>query len=149
MLTEQERDAMAHAIGHHSAKGCSTSGGRNYYCAASDDPMWLSLVERGFATRRTSSLVGEGQAIFHVTDDGIAAVEADPRSQPRGKLFAVRFKCTVGEGESERPLVMHIGAESRGKAKYEAARDLADAWNMTVGDAFRQITSCRLEAAKR
>jgi hypothetical protein len=141
MLTEQERDAMAHAIGHHSAKGCSTQGGRNYYCTAADDPVWLSLVERGLASRRTSSLVGEGQAIFHVTDDGIAAVEADPRSQRQGRLYSVRFKgCNYD---------VHVRADGRGAARYAAALALTDAWGLTVGEALRQITSCRSEGAPR
>lgn len=135
-LTEAERDAMAHAIGHHSAKGCSRSGGRNHYVTDAADDMWSSLVNRGLATVRRSSVVPEGTAIFHVTPAGIAAVEADPRSQrpkPKGRGYIVRFK----GGDS-----VSVCAETRGKAKYKAIDGLLDV--MSAKDAFLAIESCRL-----
>lgn len=136
-LTEQERDAMAHAIGHHSAKGCSVHGGRNYYVTASDDPLWCSLVERGLARHGRMDVFGEGQGCFHVTDKGIAAVESDPRSKRKGRLYTVRFKGYEEHG-------VQVWAMSRGKAKYTAVLDMLDAMNVTAGEAFRRIASCRL-----
>lgn len=136
-LTEQERDAMAHAIGHHSAKGCSVRGGRNYYAADVNDPLWLELVTRGLAVRGRS-LSQHGEAYFHVTDEGIAAVERDPRSQRKGRLWTIKFKNYEND--------IQIYAETRGKAKYKAVRDMLDCWNMTTMELFRCIASCRLEA---
>jgi hypothetical protein len=135
VLTEQERDMMAHAIGHHSAKGCSVHGGRNRYVTAADDPVWCSLVERGLARRSRSSLLGETDACFHVTDTGIAAVEADPRSARKGKPYTVRFK-GYDHGTT-------VYAETPGKAKYMAVLDVLDAFNMTAREAFTRIESCR------
>lgn len=129
VLTEQERDAMAHAIGHHSAKGCSVHGGRNYYVTSADDPLWSGLVERGLAKRGGSRLLAKGDACFHVTPEGIAAVEADPRSQRRGRLYTVRFKGYEEGG-------IQVWAESRSKAKYAAVLDMLDAMNVTSGEAF-------------
>jgi hypothetical protein len=134
-LTEQERDQMAHAIGHHSAKGCSVHGGRNYYATSTEDPLWCSLVERGLAVRHRAAVFPVGEATFHVTPDGIAAVEADPRSARKGKPFTVRFK-----GSSQG---VQVYAETRGKAQYAAVRVVLDAFNMTAREAFRQIESCR------
>lgn len=145
-LTEQERDAMAHAIGHHSAKGCSREGGRNHYCTAADDPMWTSLVERGFATRTTPRSVGDGNAIFHVTAEGIAVLEADPRSRRRRRRrYWVRFNGIL----ESRACSVPVTADSRGKARYVAALNVTDATNWTVFEALRRIASCRLEAANR
>jgi hypothetical protein len=125
-LTEEERDQMAHAIGHHSAKGCSVHGGRNYYVSDLHDATWMALVGRG--------LIPAGEGRFHVTPDGIAA-EADPRTQRKGKPFTVRFK-----GSSPG---VQVCAETRGKAQYAAVRVVLDAFNMTAREAFRQIESCR------
>jgi hypothetical protein len=135
-LTEEERDQMAHAIGHHSAKGCSVHGGRNYYVTDINDPTWAALVQRGLAVRAGGGgLIPAGEGCFHVTPDGIAAVEADPRSARKGKPFTVRFK-----GSSHG---VHLYAETRGKAQYAAVRVVLDAFNMTAREAFRQIESCR------
>lgn len=38
-ISAEERDQMAHAIGHHSSTSCSVRGGRNYYVTAADDPL--------------------------------------------------------------------------------------------------------------
>lgn len=139
-LTEQERDAMAHAIGHHSAKGCSVHGGRNYYVTAADDRLWCGLVDRGLARHANSTpLLAKGDACFHVTPEGVAAVERDPRSQRKGRLYTVRFKGYESGG-------IRVWAETRNKAKYKAVLDMLDAMNVTSGEAFRRIASCRLGA---
>lgn len=133
-LSEPERDAMAHCIGHHSAKGCSVHGGRNYYAAATaDDPMWGALVERGLARRSSRN-----EATFHLTDSGIAAVEADPRSQRKGRLYTVRFKDCEGASQ--------FYAETRGKARYEAALSFSDAAACSIAEALASVESCRLGA---
>lgn len=133
-LTEKERDAMAHCIGHHSANGCSVHGGRNYYATYADDPMWCSLVERGLAHRHGSASVGP-DATFHLTGRGVAAVEADPRSQRKDRAYTVRFADSVQ---------VQVYAESHAKARYSAALDVLDAFGCSIGQAFRQIKSCRL-----
>ena len=56
-LTPEERDQMAHAIGHHSAPGCSVTGGRNHYVAGVDDQVWEGLVKRGLARANPSTLL--------------------------------------------------------------------------------------------
>jgi hypothetical protein len=134
-LTEKERDQMAHAIGHHSAKGCSVHGGRNYYATSTDDSLWCSLVERGLAVRHRAAVLPVGEVSFHVTPEGFAAVEADPRSQRKGKPYTVRFKGS--------PHGVTVYAETRGKAQYAAVRVVLDAFNMTAREAFRKIESCR------
>lgn len=142
VLTEQERDAMAHAIGHHSGTGCSVQGGRNHYVTAIDDHMWCSLVVRGLAVRAGGGgLIAANEGCFHLTGEGIAAVESDPRSQRCGRLYTVRFRFKGSDHG------VQVYAASRGKAKYSAVLDVIDAWNMTVGEAIRQITSCRLESS--
>lgn len=137
-LTEQERDQMAHAIGHHSAKGCSVHGGRNYYVTSADDSVWLGLVERGLATVRGSSLIPNDERVFHVTEKGRLALEADPRSRRKiepGRDYVVRF-----HGYDDCPIT--VRAETRGKAKSKAASEFDEIF--PDGDAFMRIASCRL-----
>lgn len=135
-LTEAERDQLAHAIGHHSAKGCSVDGGRNYYATNAGDPMWLGLVDRGLAYRQSRpGILPDGEATFHLTPEGIAAVEADPRSARKGSVFTVRFK-GYDSGVT-------VYAETHAKARYAAVLDVIDAWNVTAGEAFKRIASCR------
>jgi len=136
-LSEDERDQIAHAIGHHSAKGCSRRGGRNYYCTTDDDPVWSGLVERGLATKRTertASLLRDGYSTFHVTKDGIDALERDPRSQRTDRRFAVMFK---GEAEPT-----YVYAATHSKAKYQAILEVADCY--PDGLTFKDIRSCWL-----
>lgn len=136
-LSAEERYAMAHAIGHHSSKSCRVHGGRNYYVTAADDPLWCGLVERGLAERsRATPLLPDGEACFRLTPEGIAAVERDPRSKPKGRRYSVRFKGSDHETE--------VWAESRSQARYRAALEVADAWNLTVAEALRTVESCRL-----
>lgn len=73
-LTISQRDKMAHAIGHASAKGCSTTGGRNHYVTSPDDSDWTALVNAGLAEVVPSSLVGSS-AVFRVTAAGMRALE--------------------------------------------------------------------------
>lgn len=137
-LTEDEFYQMAHAIGHPQSRGCSTHGGRNHYCTSSDDSLWLGLVADGLAIRHRSSLLAEGEATFHVTDEGRKAIDADARSKPDklpGEPYTVRFK-----GYKH---AINVRAESRSKAKYAAALQVSDAWNMTAGEALMQVESCR------
>lgn len=133
-LSEAERDQIAHAIGHHSAKGCSVSGGRNRYCTSADDPLWIGLVDRGLATKQASALLRDGYATFHVTKDGIDALERDPRSQRTDRRFAVMFK---GEAEPT-----YVYAATHSKAKYQAILEVADCY--PDGLTFKDIRSCRL-----
>jgi hypothetical protein len=134
-LTEPEFYQMAHAIGHPQSRGCSVHGGRNHYCTLADDPLWLGLVERGLAVKHRASLLPDGEATFHVTDDGRKAIEADPRSIPPGHPYSVRFKGS--------PHSVQVRASTRGKAKYAAVLAVIDAWNLTAREAFKQIESCR------
>lgn len=138
-LTADERDQMAHCIGHASAKGCSVHGWRNHYCTDATDPIWCGLVDRGLAVVHRSPILPGGEATFILTPAGIAALEDDPRSQPpksRGRSWEVRFR------QFDSP--SYVWAESRGKAKYAAIRDIADCFPDGVGEAFKSITSCRL-----
>lgn len=137
-LTEDEFYQMAHAIGHPQSRGCSAHGGRNHYCTSSDDPLWLGLVADGLAVKHRSSILPDGEATFHVTEDGHKAIDGDPRSRPtkpRGEPYSVRFK---GYEHS-----VQVRATSRGKAKYAAALQVSDAWNMTAGEALMQVEYCR------
>jgi hypothetical protein len=138
-LTEQERDQMAHAIGHWSAKGCSVNGGRNHYVTQVGDPLWVGLVARGLAKCRSSSLLPEDERVFLVTDEGRAAVDADPRTiaadRARGRQYAVTFR-----GYEGHPVYAY--GVTRGKAKSEAARIVGDCY--PDDDAYMQIVSCRL-----
>jgi hypothetical protein len=139
-LTEDERDQMAHAIGHHSAKGCSVKGGRNHYVTQTGDPLWVGLVERGLARCRSSSMLPADESVFHVTDEGRAVLEADPRSQRppvTGRGFTVYFR-----GYPDCPI--HVTADSHAKARYAAVQCVEDAFNFTSAEGFRQIESCRL-----
>jgi len=142
-LTEPERDQMAHAIGHASAKGCSVHGGRNHYVTSADDPLWTSLAERKLARVRPSSILPEGEVYFIVTDDGRAAVESDPRSAPPvpvGRAYTVLFK-----GAPDCPI--HVRGVTPGKARYAAVRRVMDAdWYYTAAEGFGQIASCRLSS---
>lgn len=139
MLTEQERDQMAHAIGHETAKGCSRNGGRNYAVARGDDPVWSGLVDRKLATSRSSSLLPAGDAVFHVTDEGRLAVEQDQRTiealRARGRRYAIVFRGYEGS-------VAYAHGVTRGKAKSVAAREYGDLF--PDGDGYMRIVSCRL-----
>jgi len=133
-LNEEERDQIAHAIGHHSAKGCSVNGGRNRYCTAADDPLWLGLVERGLAVKHGSPLLIEHYATFHVTQKGIEALEMDPRRQRTGRRYAVTFKHSASP--------TYVYAEKPSRAKYQAILEVADCY--PDGLTFKDIRSCRL-----
>lgn len=80
-LTDEERDQMAHAIGHPSATGSSVTGGRNHYVTSTDDQVWAGLVKRKLATATLSEIVSDGETLFMVTRAGRDAVEDDPRSR--------------------------------------------------------------------
>ena len=108
------------------------------YVTAADDPLWRGLVERGLATRGTSPALGDGDAVFCVTADGVAALEADPRSAPdtrSGRIYTVTFR-----GYEQCPVT--AWGETRGKAKASAAREMADIF--PDGDAYMRIVSCRV-----
>jgi len=131
-LSEKERDAMAHCIGHHSSKSCSIHGGRNYYAAAfCDEPMWLSLVARGLAYPSSRN-----EGTFHLNDNGINAVEADPRSQRKGRAYIIKF--SNGEKSNE------IYAETRSKAQFIVAQSISDAQDCSIREALKLIKSCCL-----
>jgi hypothetical protein len=84
VLTAKERDLMEHALGRdypHKSKDY-----RNYYAASregADFKAWMSLVDRGLATKRTD-VAWTPCAYFGVTDagkaelDGVIAPPAPP-----------------------------------------------------------------------
>ena len=125
---------MAHCIGHRASRGCSRSGGRNYYATHPDDPRWCALVIRGLAT----SSEGLGSCRFHLTRDGIRAVEQHPLAKPPtpepGREWIVKVR-----GIPER---YHVRAMTRGQARAKIAARLQDPWNMSFVDAVAQVESC-------
>lgn len=89
MLTEAQRDKMAHCVGHPRAKGCATNGGRNNYCGSPDDADWTQAVEAGYAEVRKPLLVAPS-VYYRVTPAGRAALAHD---------FALLDATEAGHGE--------------------------------------------------
>jgi hypothetical protein len=131
-LSEKERDAMAHCMGHHSSKGCSINGGRNFYAASSKEiQMWDSLVERKLAQRHITSIC---PTVYFLTDSGISAVEEDPRSQKEGRAYIVKYDFDEK--------ITEVYAKTRSKAQFVIAQRISDAKNCSIGEALKLIKSC-------
>ena len=76
ILTPGQRDKIAHAIGDASAKGCSTSGGRNVYCGCEDDEDWQALVAAELAKMTRRRWIAPS-VYYSVTPKGRAALAHD------------------------------------------------------------------------
>ena len=90
-ISDKQREIMLHALGSSSTK--YPLGWRNYYCAATDDPELLDLVEVGLM--KASLTLNDGRnCYFVVTDAGLVALGLDveeikskaQRVKPRGEV---------------------------------------------------------------
>ena len=68
-ITTKHLDQMRHAVGFFSER----PGYRNRFCTESDDPIWVELVDLGFA----GSSNGFGAFTFWLTESGTALIGLD------------------------------------------------------------------------
>lgn len=93
-LTKQQLQVLQHSIGADQY-GCRVRGGdRNFFGTnrdGKDGQVCESLVALGFMYSRESCLC-EGETIYHVTDDGIAAVVRCSPPMPKVSRSKQRYQ---------------------------------------------------------
>lgn len=122
------RDAQVELM-RHALRGGTDDEYRNYYCVTvgcSDHAAWLELCECGLA--RQGAFINDGRSLyFHVTDAGRAVVDAESPLSPEWEVTCAWWP--------DRPMVLR--AATRGAARYRAALDLKECWNLdSVAEAF-------------
>ncbi|TGQ19150.1 MAG: hypothetical protein E5V67_22815 [Mesorhizobium sp.] len=85
-MTPVQRDLARHALG---LDGRRKESYRNYFVTgegSTDHPHWLAMVEAGYATRRSGSILTGGDDFFRLTRAG-----ADLALDPGESLNTVEF----------------------------------------------------------